>query len=92
MKFFEGKVALVTGAGSGISRAASLLFSRGAKVVVDNHTEKTDLETVQLIEKNGGEAFYSYIDVSKPRDCERLVTKPWITTGGRGSWRRWRSW
>ncbi|HJT25285.1 MAG TPA: glucose 1-dehydrogenase [bacterium] len=74
MGLFEGKVALVTGAGSGIGRAASLHFAReGAKVVVANRTEKTGLETVYLIEKAGGRAFFCPTDVSKPSDCEHLV-------------------
>ena len=74
MKLFEGKVALVTGAGSGIGRAAALLFAQeGAKVVVSNRTEKTGEETVRLIREAGGTGLFIRVDVSQPSDCENLV-------------------
>ncbi len=74
MKLFEGKVALVTGAGSGIGRAAALLFAQeGAKVVVSNRTEKTGEETVRLIREAGGTGLFVRADVSQPSDCENLV-------------------
>ncbi len=83
MKLFEGKVALVTGAGSGIGRATALLFAaEGAKVVVSNRTEKTGQETVRQIYKGGGEAIYVRADVSKPKDVEALV-KETLSTYGR---------
>ncbi len=76
MRLFEGKVALITGAGSGIGRATALLFAReGAKVVVSNRTEKTGEETARLIRELGGEALFVRADVSKPGDCENLVQK-----------------
>jgi len=76
MKWFERKVALVTGAGSGIGQAAALLFAReGAKVVVANRTEKTGKETVGLVQKAGGEAVFVPTDVSRPPDCENLVRR-----------------
>ena len=54
---FTGKVALVTGGGSGIGRASSLAFAReGAKVVVADVTVEGGEETVKLIKQAGGEA------------------------------------
>ena len=76
MKLFAGKVALVTGGGSGIGRATALLFAgEGAKVVVSNRSEKTGEETVRQIREAGGAALFVRADVSKPGDCENLVNK-----------------
>jgi NAD(P)-dependent dehydrogenase (short-subunit alcohol dehydrogenase family) len=76
MKLFECKVALVTGAGSGIGRATALLFAKErARVVVATQTEKHGVETVDLIDKGGGESLLVLTDVSKPSDCEKMVLK-----------------
>ena len=54
---FTGKVAFVTGAGSGIGRAAALAFAReGASVVAADVSEQGNQETVRLIEAQGGRA------------------------------------
>lgn len=70
------KVALVTGGGSGIGRAAVLLFAReGARVVVaDVHAEGGN-ETVELVQQAGGEAIFVPCDVSKSTHVEALVDK-----------------
>lgn len=76
MGYFDGKTALVTGAGSGIGRASALLFAQeGAKVVVSNRTERTGRETVRQIQEAGGTAAYFRADVSHPQDCLNLVRK-----------------
>jgi len=64
-----GKVALVTGAGMGLGRAASLLLaSEGAKVVVSDIDDRAGRETAGLIAGKGGESLFMHHDVSKPED------------------------
>jgi NAD(P)-dependent dehydrogenase (short-subunit alcohol dehydrogenase family) len=71
---FEGRVALVTGAASGIGRKIAELYStHGAKVVVSDISREEGEETVSLIKEHGGEALFVKADVSKPSDCEALV-------------------
>lgn len=79
----EDKIAIITGGGSGIGRAAALRFSlEGAKVMIGDRNEQLSLETVQLINENGGIAEYLYTDVSNPEDVENLV-KATVDTYGR---------
>jgi meso-butanediol dehydrogenase / (S,S)-butanediol dehydrogenase / diacetyl reductase len=69
-------VALVTGAGSGIGRAIVVLFAReGAKVVVADVSEADGKNTVDLIKKEGGDAFFVLGDVSKPASVKMMVEK-----------------
>jgi NAD(P)-dependent dehydrogenase (short-subunit alcohol dehydrogenase family) len=83
MKALENKVALVTGAGSGIGRAVALLYAaEGAKVAVSDIDEKGGDETVSEIRKAGGEAFFVKADTSKPEDAEKLVDAIVKTYGG----------
>ncbi|MBM3947737.1 MAG: SDR family oxidoreductase [SAR202 cluster bacterium] len=71
---FEGKVALVTGAGSGFGRATSLLFARdGAKVVCADINLQTAEQTAHLIEDTGGDAIAIKTDVSKAAEVEAMV-------------------
>jgi NAD(P)-dependent dehydrogenase (short-subunit alcohol dehydrogenase family) len=70
----KDKVAIVTGAGSGIGRDVALVFARaGARVVVSDIAEAAGQETVTQITANGGTAHFVKADTSKPGDNETLV-------------------
>lgn len=70
----SGKVAIVTGAGSGIGRASAVLFAKeGAKVVVADYDEKGGRETASLIAKAKGKAVFVKADVSRSSDAKAIV-------------------
>ncbi|KYC59957.1 MULTISPECIES: SDR family NAD(P)-dependent oxidoreductase [Heyndrickxia] len=72
----SGKVAVITGAGSGIGRETSLTFARkGDSVVVADIDEEKGLETVELIKQEGGDAVFAKTDVSKFEEVESLVNQ-----------------
>ncbi|MDR0853503.1 MAG: SDR family oxidoreductase [Clostridiales Family XIII bacterium] len=72
----EGKVAIITGAGSGMGRASAKRFTEeGAKVVVADVNEAGGLETVEIIKAAGGEAIFVKTDVSNPDDCSNVVAQ-----------------
>src|SRR5687768_3061246 len=74
MKLLENKVAIITGAGSGIGKATAELFAKeGAKVVVSDIDESHGKSAVEAIIKKGGTAFFVKADSSKPEDNEALV-------------------
>lgn len=74
MKSLENKVAIVTGAGSGIGREIALKYAEeGAKVVVSDIDEKGGNETVSIIKHHGGEAVFIKADTSNAESSRLLV-------------------
>ncbi len=70
----KNKVALVTGASSGIGRAIALVWAReGAKVVVSDINTAAGEETATLVRAQGGDALFVAADVGKPEDGRMLV-------------------
>ena len=70
----EGKVALVTGAGSGIGRASACALAReGARVLVSDIDASGGETTCEQIRSEGGEARFQHADVTREADVERLV-------------------
>src|SRR5580704_10229651 len=82
MADFAGKVALVTGAGTGIGRASSIVFAReGAKVVVADVAVEAGKETVRLIQEAGGEAIFFAVDVARSDQVAALIEEALATFG-----------
>ena len=70
----KGKVAVITGSGSGIGRATACLFAdEGAKVVVAELDPACGQETVRLIKEARNEATFVQVDVSNLSDLERMI-------------------
>jgi NAD(P)-dependent dehydrogenase (short-subunit alcohol dehydrogenase family) len=73
-RLLEGKVALITGAGSGIGRATSLLFAeKGAKLVLADVDVGGNEETARLVAERGGEALSVRCDVTDSAQVRALV-------------------
>jgi NAD(P)-dependent dehydrogenase (short-subunit alcohol dehydrogenase family) len=80
---YAGKVAFVTGAGSGIGRATALAFAReGASVVVADASEQDNRETARMIEELGGRALAVRCDVTHAEDVKAALEET-IETFGR---------
>lgn len=80
---FTGKIALVTGGGSGIGRATALAFAReGTTVVVAGRSADSLEQTVKLIENEGGQASALTADVTSSEDVARLVATTVERHGG----------
>lgn len=70
----KGRVAVVTGASSGLGAAISVGYAqRGAKVVLADINKAGALETLEIIENQGGEAEFAQLDVTKRDDCFALA-------------------
>jgi len=69
-----GKIAIITGSGSGIGRASALRFaSEGAHVIVNDIHQEHGEETVENIRENGGNATFFLADVTNPVDVQALT-------------------
>jgi NAD(P)-dependent dehydrogenase (short-subunit alcohol dehydrogenase family) len=73
---FTGKVAMITGAASGLGRATALLFAeRGAKIVVSDVAVEGGHETVKMIQDKGGEATFIECNVAHEESVNNLIAK-----------------
>jgi NAD(P)-dependent dehydrogenase (short-subunit alcohol dehydrogenase family) len=72
----NGKIALITGAGSGIGRATSKIFVReGAKLILADVVEEGGQETLGMLKQDGADAIFVKTDVSSWADVEAMVAK-----------------
>jgi NAD(P)-dependent dehydrogenase (short-subunit alcohol dehydrogenase family) len=70
----EGKIAFITGSGSGIGRAAAIRFAReGAQVVVADISREGGERTVAMARDLGGDATFVHTDVTAPESVERAI-------------------
>jgi len=78
----KNKIAIITGAGSGIGRASAVLFaSEGAKVVVVDFNKKNGYETLEEIKNKGGDAIYINADIRDSKDIQTMIESAVVTYG-----------
>jgi NAD(P)-dependent dehydrogenase (short-subunit alcohol dehydrogenase family) len=78
----DGKIAVITGAGSGIGRATAKIFAReGAKLLISDIVVDAGMETLKALEDSGAAAIFMKIDVSKASDVEAMIAKAVETYG-----------
>ena len=78
----DGKIALITGAGSGIGRATALIFAReGASMALADVVEEGGQETLAMIKAAGAEGIFVKTDVSKSSEVDAVVAKEVETYG-----------
>src|SRR6185312_8586256 len=71
---FAGKVALITGGGGGIGRAAAIGFAgRGAKVLVVDQDATSGEASAELVRQRGGDARFVHADVTRSADVQAYV-------------------
>jgi NAD(P)-dependent dehydrogenase (short-subunit alcohol dehydrogenase family) len=77
-----GKVALITGAASGIGRATALLFSLEGAAVAITDINKNGQSVAEEIIRKGGHAIFEHADVTRAADCQRVVERTLREFGG----------
>jgi NAD(P)-dependent dehydrogenase (short-subunit alcohol dehydrogenase family) len=77
-----GKIALITGAASGIGRAAALLFAREGAAVAIADVNQSGQAVAEEIIRSGGHAFFESADMTQAIDCERVAERTLREFGG----------
>jgi NAD(P)-dependent dehydrogenase (short-subunit alcohol dehydrogenase family) len=71
-----GKIALITGAASGIGRATALLFAReGATIAIADINQQAGVAVAGEVIQNGNKAIFEHADVTQAADCQRVVER-----------------
>jgi len=79
----EGKIALITGFGSGLGRAIAIRFAaEGVSVMGTSTTDAKGKETLEMIKRNGGEALFRAGDVRKTEEMKKVVEEAVTNFGG----------